>query len=119
MDSSSRKIVGIFAIITLTVLAVMAATFYKNSQNVDSTAAVEPPAPLNDQAEADMAAGTAPKEDAGFSTDVPKSEDIPAINGEPSMVFDNAGAADPNVAKESTKGIAGPSVPPVTPDKGQ
>lgn len=119
MDNSSRKIVAIFAIITLTVLAVMAGTFYKNSQNAASTAAVEPPTPLNDQAEADMAVGTAPNENSGFSSDVPKSEEIPAINGEPSMVFENDGSADPNVAKESTKGIATPPGPSLPPEKSE
>lgn len=112
MDSSSRKIVALIAIFTITVLAVMAGSYYTNAQNAESTAAVPPPAPLNDEAEADKAAGTTPKAGTGFSSDVPKAEEIPAINGAPSMVFDNDGNADTPAAQESSKSSRAPSALP-------
>jgi hypothetical protein len=112
MDSSSRKIVAIIAIFTLTVLAVMAGSFYTKAQNAENTAAVEPPAPLNDEAEADKNADTTPKAGTGFSSDVPTAEEIPAITGAPSMVFDNDGNADTQAAQESSKSTWAPSALP-------
>lgn len=101
MDKSSRKIVAIIAIFTLTVLAVMAGSFYTNAQNADSAAAVEQPAALNDQAEAAISEGAAPTGNSEFSSAVPSSQDIPAINGEPSMTFGNeqTNGANPPVNK--------------------
>lgn len=104
MDKSSRKIVAIIAIFTLTVLAVMAGSFYTNSQNAESTAAVEPPAALNDQAEAAISEGIAPTGNSEFSSDVPSSQDIPAINGEPSMTFGNEQTNDNNPAVNKDDG---------------
>ena len=117
MDSSSRKIVAIVAIITLTVMAVMAGNFFADSGASESTAAVEPPEPRNDSAEAAISAGATPNAGSEFSSDIPKAEDIPAIDGKPSMTFENDSSNDTPVAQESTKGIATPSSNSTTPER--
>lgn len=111
MDSSSRKIVTIVGILTIVILAVMAGNFYAGSGTAESTAAIEPPAPLNDSAESAMSQGIAPSASSEFSTDVPQSEDVPAIDGAPSMVLDGADNKGSNpVAPESVKGSEGTAV---------
>ncbi len=111
MDSSSRKIVTLVGILTIVILAVMAGNFYADSGAAESTAAIEPPAPLNDSAEAVISQGTAPSASSEFSTDVPQSEDVPAIDGAPSMVLDGAdNKGSTPVAPESVKGTEGTAV---------
>jgi hypothetical protein len=110
MDTASRRLVAVIAICTLLVMAVMAGKYYSNSQDPASTAAVEPPAPLNDEAEAAMSADTGQQAASEFSTDMPTAEEIPAIDGKPSMTFDNAPNDNNAVAKESTKGIPNNSI---------
>jgi hypothetical protein len=94
MDSSSRKIVAIVATLTIVILAVMAGNLYTNSGSNESTAALETPQPSTDSNEAAMAQDSSTAKNAGFSNEVPKSDDIPAINGEPSMVFENDNSPD-------------------------
>lgn len=107
MDDSSRKIVTIVGILTILILAVMAGKFYTDSSTAESTAAVEPPAPLNDSAEAAISQVATPNGASEFSTGVPQSENIPAIDGAPSMVLDGADNTNSNpVAPESSKGTA-------------
>lgn len=115
MDSSSRKIVAAIAIITLFILGVMAGSYFTGADSSESTAAVEPPEPRSDSDEAAISAGEAPAADSEFSSDIPKSEDIPAIDGKPSMVFENDSSNNIAVAKESTKGIAEPAGNNATP----
>ena len=105
MDMTSRRVVAVIAIFTILVMAVMAGSFFSDSQNPASTAAVEPPQPLNDEAEAAMSENAAQNETSEFSSDVPTLEEIPAIDGKPSMTFDNAPDNSNVAAKESTKGL--------------
>ena len=109
MDTASRRLVIIIAIFTVIVMAVMAGTFYSDSKEQVNTAAVEPPQPLNDAAEAANSGEQGQQAASEFSTDIPTREEIPAIDGTPSMTFDNTQNNNNNVAKESTKGIPGNS----------
>ena len=106
MDSSSRKIVGIIAIIAFTVMAVIAAKFYVDSVSEPSNPAALPaPEVLSDSDEAAAAKAQPANAASEFSTDVSAPEEIPAINGEPSMVLpssdDNASNTPP---PEAAKG---------------
>ncbi|MFN3620702.1 hypothetical protein [Sphingorhabdus sp.] len=114
MDSSSRKIVAIVAIITVVILAVMAGNIFAEYQQSEITAAVEPPKSLTDRDEAAIAQDKGPEIESGFSTEIPQVEDIPAIDGKPSMVFDNDSSNNNPVAKEITKGIPDQTDPPGT-----
>ncbi len=107
MDYSSRKIVKYIAIIALTVMAVIAAKFYVDSvSEPNNPAALPAPEALSDSDEAAATQDQPAKAASEFSTDVPVPEEIPAINGEPSMVLpssDNNASAPP--APEAAKRI--------------
>ncbi len=97
MDSSSRKIVTIISIIAFTVMAVIVGKFYVDSVGEPSNPAALPaPEALSDSDEAAAAKGQPAKAGSEFSTDVPVSDEIPAINGEPSMVLPSSNDADSN-----------------------
>lgn len=102
MDRSSRKVVKFVAIGAITIMAVIAGSYFADPQVPESTAATEPPPPLNDQAEAAISAGSQPSANSEFSSDVPMAQDIPAINGAPSMTFENdqANQSNPRVNKD-------------------
>ena len=109
MDSSSRKIVTIIAIVAFTVMAVIAGKFYVDSVGEPSNSVALPATEaLSDSNEAAAGKGQPAKADSQFSTDVPVSEEIPAINGEPSMVLpssdDNASTPPaPEAAKRTSE----------------
>ncbi len=109
MDNSSRKIVKIIAILALTVMAVIAAKFYVDSvSEPNNPAALPAPEALSDSDEAAVTQGQPEKAASEFSTDVPVPEEIPAINGEPSMVLpssdDNASTPPaPEAAKRTSE----------------
>lgn len=109
MDTASRRLVITIAIFTVIVMSVMAGKFYSDSKEPDSTAAVEPPQPLNDAAEAASSGEPGQQAASEFSTDIPTREEIPAIDGAPSMTFDNTQSDNNDVANESTKDIPGNS----------
>lgn len=87
MDSSSRKIVAAIAIITLAIIAFKGAQYYVEAEQSNITLGREQVAPR--EVGADASRIETPQPEPGFSPDVPTPENIPAIDGKPSMVFDN------------------------------
>lgn len=88
MDNSSRKIVGLIAIVAFTVMAVIIGKSYADSVSAPSDPVAQTaPEALSDADEAAAAKDQPATAASEFSTDVPVPEEIPAINGEPSMVL--------------------------------
>ena len=89
MDSSSRKIVTFIAVVTIIVVAAMAMRSYLDADQskaagpVEATEAIAPEAPKRRPAEnVTDTSNEIPVAD-------PEIEEIPAIDGEPSMTFEN------------------------------
>lgn len=101
MDSSSRKIVTIIAIIAFTVMAVIVGKAYVDSVSEPNIEAVVPATEAlsdGDKAKAadEAANNESAKAESEFSTDVPVPEEIPAINGEPSMILPSSNPNENN-----------------------
>ena len=100
MDDSSKKIVMIIAGAALATLAVMAFRYYNQPLPEAPVVAVAPePAPP----EAMQVAAPTPAPSSAPANAIPTIEEIPAINGAPSMVLDN------NDGNQSSKDASAPA----------
>lgn len=100
MDDSSKKIVMIIAGASLATMAVMAFRYY-NQPPPEAPVATEAPEPAPPKAVQVAAPSPAPPSPPANA--VPTIEQIPAINGAPSMVLDN------NDGNQSSKDAPAPT----------
>ena len=98
MDSSSRKIGTFIAVVTIIVMAAMATRSYLDADQSTTAAPVETNEATAPEAPTRQSSENVPDANDEMPVAAPEIEDIPAITGEPSMMFENENSE----AREST-----------------